>query len=244
MALPSERALASNTADESGPIRRSLSPQRSTATPCAVLCDLLLNGETDTSLVGVFAQGMRELEHGLLTHFPNNLYGDLDYFASAILGEARAQPHPVDHLRQLFALTAELLQLYGCHSTIHFQYAHDFLYGFDWARWVRKATSKRQAAGPFSMEFLLYLQKRGDELLALIAKDDARYPRLATWQNRNAFTFSRVADDERLLHETLAAEALVPVEAWRRDALPRCERDYSQLRAARARALHLGLPHG
>jgi hypothetical protein len=244
MALPSERALTSNTDDYSNPTRRSLSPQRSAATPSAALCDALLKGETDTSLVRVFAQGMRELENGLLTHFPNNLYGDLDYFASAILGEARAQPYPIVHLERLFSLTAELLQLYGCHSPIHFQYAHDFLYGFDWARWVRKATSKRQAAGPFSMEFLLYLQKRGHELLALIAKDDAQYPRLATWQNRNAFTFSRLADDERLLHKTLAAEALVPVEAWRRDAQPRCDRDYSQLRAARARALHLGLPHG
>lgn len=246
MALPSERAAVYSTRDcpNPGAARRSLDPLRSEATPCHILCSALLKSETDTSLVRVFAQGMRDLENGLHAHFPNNLYGDLDYFSVAILDAARARPQPVSHLQELFALTGELLRLYGCNSAIHFQYAHDFLYGFDWARWVRKAMEKRQKIGPFSLEFLLYLKKRAHELLALIAKDDTQYPHLAPHQQRNAFTFSRAPDDEQLLHATLAAEGLVPVEAWRRDALPCCDRDFSQLRSARARALHLSLPHG
>ncbi len=245
MALSNERIAALTASDwPSGPTRQSLAANRRQATPCPLLCNMLLESEPDTSLVRAFAQGMRELENGLHRHFPHNLYGDLDYFAAALLTAARAQSHPNTHLQKLFALTGELLQLYGCHSPIHFRYAHDFLYGFDWVRWVRKTPKKRPSSGPFSGEFLLYLKKRGRELLVLIAKDDAKYPRLAKRQNRNPFSFSRVPDDEQRLHETLAAEALIPVEAWCLDAIPRCDRDYSQLRAERARALDLSLPHG
>ncbi|MGY8826867.1 MAG: ferrochelatase [Candidatus Latescibacterota bacterium] len=245
MALPSEPIAISNTDDLStAPTRQSLAPNRDGATTCHALCSTLLKTETDTRLVRVFTQGMRDLEKGLFAHFPHNIYGDLDYFAATVLYDVRAQKKPSAHLLSLFALTAELLELYGCHSTIHFRYAHDFLYGFDWARWARKAAQKRRDSSPFSYEFLLYLKKRGHELLTLIAKDDAKYPRLTRHQNRNPFAFSRTPDDEKRLHQTLAVDALVPVEAWRIDAIPRFDRDYSRLRAERAQSLHLKPKHG
>jgi len=245
MALPSE-PVAASSADglPTAHARQSLAPERGDATTCPALCNTLLGAETDTTLVRVFAQGIRDLEDGLVAHFPHNIYGDLDYFSAALLSDSRAQNKPSAHLRTIFALTTELLELYGCHSRIHFRYAHDFLYGFDWARWTRKAAKKRRKSGPFSYEFLLYLKKRGHELLALIAKDDAKYPRLARHQHRNPFAFSRTPDDEKRLHQALAAEALVPVEAWRADAIPRCDRDYSQLRTERAQLLGLGPKHG
>jgi hypothetical protein len=220
------------------PVRQSLGPGRLQATSCAQLCSVLLDNDwTDTILGDAFAQGMHALEAALNAHFPHNIYGDLDHLATSLLTEARQHANPVDHLQQSLAIIEELLKLYGRHSPIHFRYAHDFLYGFDWARWVRKSPQQRRQTGPFSRPFMEYLRQRGIELLSLIEIDDPTYPRLPHNRDRNPFSFSRSPDDETRLHVSLAADGLIPVEAWRADSPTRCDRDYSALRQQRARHL-------
>ena len=200
-------------------------------------------------------------------HFPENIFADVDFLTAALLAQTRrpltnsvgmlgannstittAQdrerhsasetPDPSLHLAALFDRVAALVQLYGCHSAIRFRYIHDFLYGFDWARWVYKDPLARSAIGPFDAEFLDYLQMRGTELLALIANGDRKYPPLAPDQWRNSFSFSRTPADEARLHLTLAIDGLVPVAAWDPQTQPTFNRDFHQLRQTRADHLH------
>jgi hypothetical protein len=202
-----------------------------------------VEGESDSTLNAVFSQGLQAICSGLQEHFPYNIYGDLDYFAKALLQTTQQQTDPVAHLRDSFALIDELLQLYGRHSAIQFRYAHDFLYGFDWARWVRKAPEKRQHIAPFSVDFLRYLKKRGDELLHLIGKDNRQYPRLPQGGKRNAFAFARDPQNEMQLHQSLAADGLIPIAAWHCDAVPCAQSDYSRLREDRASQLQETAAH-
>lgn len=223
--------------------RLSLAPGRDRATACVDLCAALLEeDETDTIFGRAFAQGICAVEAALRTHFPNNIFGDLDCIAAALLAEARIHSTPLAHLRQHLALIDELLQLYGSNSPIHFRYAHDFLYGFDWVRWVRKAPDQRGSTGPFATAFLHYLRKRGNELLLLIAADDPAYPRLPHNADRNPFSFLRDPTSEMRLHASLAADGLVPVEAWDARGRQCTQRDYSALREQRAD--HLLRNHG
>lgn len=237
MAWPSE--LHHNLHARSATHRLSLAPGRNHATSCAEICALLIaEDETDTILGRSFAQGIRALEEDLKMHFPNNIYADLDYLSTALLQDARSQIDPPTYLRTSFSITTELLHLYGCHSPIQFRYIHDFLYGFDWVRWVRKKTNQRKSIGPFDRTFLSYLKKRGDELLSLIAADDPTYPNLAPNRDRNPFVFSRSPSDEAKLHQSLADDGLIPVKAWCSQSSPQLDRDYSALREERARSLN------
>ncbi len=217
--------------------RLSLCPSRKRATSSAALCALLLKGESDSILNAVFSQGLQALCTDLQEHFPHNIYGDLDYFAKSLLHAAQQQTDPTAYLRDAFTLTSELLRLYGRHSPIQFRYAHDFLYGFDWVRWVRNAPKERQHIAPFAIDFLRHLKKRGDELLHLIGKNDDKYPRLPQQQDRNPFPFARDPQHEMRLHQTLATDDLIPIAAWHGDTVPSAAIDYSGQREVRARQL-------
>ena len=119
-----------------------------------------------------------------------------------------------DRLDRMVALQ----HLYGRRTPINFGYVHDFVYGFDWAKWIAREPSLHAAApGPFSLEFLVYMHERGHQLLELIAADDAKYPSLDGDEPRNPFPFSRAPDDEVRLHRELARRDLIPVPTWERD---------------------------
>ena len=42
-----------------------------------------------------------------------------------------------------FARMARLQHAYGRDTPIHFSYVHDFVYGYDWAKWVARGTDTR-----------------------------------------------------------------------------------------------------
>ena len=226
--------------------RRSLAPHRDYATPIDQLCKQLIDIDIDSRLATAFAQGMAQTTRAMAKHFPDNIFADIDFLAAALLDQARqgatarAKPatDPPDHLTDLFSRITELIRIYGRHSTIRFRYAHDFLYGFDWARWVCKSPQTRSAIGPFDMEFLDYLQMRGTQLLALIANGDSKYPPLAPGQWRNPFGFARTPAEEARLHRELAADGLLPVATWDPEVQPDFARDFQQLRRARAERLY------
>lgn len=213
---------------------RSLQPGRTDARPLSELVpDRALGGEVRRAV----ARGMVRIAEAMHRNFPSNLFGDLDLVLARLeRGGAENGEAWVDGAA---TTVVELHELFGQQTAIQFRYVHDFLYGFDWARWVRRDPEARASVGPFDEPFLAYVGRRGRELLALIAEDDAKYHRIPRGADRNPFRFHRDPQSEAALLCDLAAAGWVPVEAWRRDAAPCWDRDYVAAREARARALGL-----
>jgi hypothetical protein len=184
------------------------------------------------------AEGLRALLTAVRLHFPGNIYWDLDRLVAGLVSEAESEAA----LGEALSEAETLHRMFGGHSAIRFRYVHDFLYGFDWAKWVARDPAARSRVGPFDRAFLAYTQRRGRELLELIARDDAKYHRLRDERPRNPFPFSREPEHERRLHEDLARRGLLPVESWRSDATPRWDLPFAAEREARARALSIPAP--
>jgi hypothetical protein len=213
--------------------RRTLAPARDRATTLAEL-DHRIGGQLSAEVRASWIEGLASTARAILTHFPENILWDLDHLAASI-----AAYDDVAEVREAFALIAELHELFGGASAIRFRYTHDFVYGFDWAKWVRRDPSARSHVGPFDLVFLRALLDRGGELVALIEDDDALYPRLKDDRPRNPFPFSRERDAELALYEDLRARDLIPVRAWTFDAPPVWNAPFAEARVERAIALGL-----
>lgn len=206
----------------------TLDPARSSRTP--------IDGLTRDA---VLARALGIVDASIAHHFPENLFDDLDWLA-ADLERQRAAAGERAMLARAERI-AHVHALFGRETPLHFRYTHDFLYGYDWARWVAREPVARAAVGPYDDAFLAYSEQRAGELCALVAQDDRKYGRLAPGAHRNPFPFRRDLASERTLHRALAAEGLVPVQAWARDGVASWERPFSALREARAEALGLAL---
>ncbi|MCA9646777.1 MAG: ferrochelatase [Myxococcales bacterium] len=220
-----------------GVARRSLCPKRDLATSLLDL-GVRLQLEVPRGCEMAFARGLASIADAEVRNFPENIFWDFDYTAASLLREATASSEPARHLSEVCGLIVALQDLFGSATEIRFRYGHDFIYGFDWAKWVRKQPDQRASVGPFDLEFLTFLHQRGHELLELIAEDDAKYPTLRTSEPRNPFEFSRDPEAEAALHESLARDGLLPVESWRVDATPVWDKPFQRLR--RERAMRLG----
>lgn len=216
--------------DGAGP-RLTLAPDREQATRLVVLVERV-GAPLGTIARDALAEGLARVARAQLESFPDNLLWDFDYLAASLAG--RLDPEAIlaaaQHIEALEVL-------FGQRTAINFRYAHDFLYGFDWARWVAREPAGRGTVGPFDPQFLETLHRRGRELLDLIDRDDEKYPRLPAGVRRNPFPFPREPADELRLHRTLAATGWLPVEAWRADARPIWDRGYTQQREQEARRL-------
>lgn len=204
---------------EVGPLA-TLDPTRELATPLIDVHERALAG-LDPSLAAVLARplsnGLCELALAQLDAFPGNLFWDLDLIAASIVAQASGLPQlaAIQHVAQQFGRMAELQRLYGRSTAINFAYVHDFVYGYDWAKWVaREPSVQTDVPEPFAPRFLAYMRTRALELLELIAADDAKYPTLVDEQARNPFPFSREPADEIRLHRELARRDLIPVPTW------------------------------
>jgi hypothetical protein len=221
----------------------SLCPGRPRATPLASLGEQLLEDSLEADVVAAFCEGLSGIARGIARNFPGNLFWDLDYLARSLLEAARTgtgdSPSGGARLRERVRDIAALQDLFSHASTIQFRYAHDFLYGFDWAKWVARAPETRAHVAPFDAQFLHRIQQRGRELYALIAQDDRRYPQLPAGRDRNPFGFCRDPEPEERLHRDLAAQNLLPLAAWDVSARPDWSRPYAELRERRAHALGL-----
>lgn len=222
--------------DARGP--RSLDPSRPRATPLAEL-DRTIGARLDPDARAAWADGLAATACAILAHFPENLLWDLDYLAASVAREALRDRRPADRVRESFEEIVELHAIFGGSSAIRFRYTHDFVYGFDWAKWVRRDPAARAEIGPFDRAFLRALRARGGELLALIHEDDETYPRLHDDRPRNPFPFSRERDAELALYRDLARRDLIPVRAWTTDAAPVWNAPFAEERVARAIALGL-----
>ena len=220
---------------------RTLAPDRARATPVEELGASLL-ADQPTAIAVAFAHALARLADAQLTHFPHNLYWDFDYTAASLLRTALQHPDPVEQLGVQAEQLARLHARFGCHSAIRFRYVHDFSYGLDWERWARRDPA-RVDFGPLSARFVARMLDRGQALLERIELGDETFPVLAPGDFRNPFPFSRAPEHEMRLHEALARDGLLPVAAWRVDAVPDFSKPYSRLRLERAKALCLPQNH-
>ncbi len=214
----------------------TLAENRSRATPLREIVDTMptLADEVHEA----FVRGIVEIVRAQAEHFPDTIFWDVDAMAHSIAtGPAAASP---ESMTALCKDIAELQAQYGRHSILAFRYTHDFTYGYDWAKWVRRAPRKRAEIGPFHPTFVRYLRRRGAELVELIENDDEKYPKLPNGKPRNPFGFRREPSDEAALFRDLAERDLLPVRGWLTDGVPRCDRPFAELREARAVAL--GIP--
>jgi hypothetical protein len=216
-------------------IRLTLSPSADKPTSLRTLAETLTPGP----LQRPFAAAIERVAEAQLHAFPGNLFWDMDALASSLVRQARAHEQPAQHLARLAGHVARLQRLFGAETAIHFRYVHDFIYGYDWAKWVKRDPEGRASVGPFDEVFLIYSERRAGELMALIAEDDAKYHRLPEGKARNPFGFSREPEDELRLFRDLAERELLPIRAWELDPPLDWEPPYLALREERAEALGL-----
>ncbi|QSQ23571.1 ferrochelatase [Pyxidicoccus parkwayensis] len=217
--------------------RASLAPDRARAlTPCE-LAERITAGQGDEACLRAFVEGLRATVEALAEDFPDNIFWDLDYLARC-LWEAGAPGDMEAFARRVVALCHG----FGVRSELRFRYAHDFVFGYDWARWVMREPEQRAAIRPFDATFFDYLEGRRQELLVLVARDDTKYSQLKGAKFRNPFGFSREPEEEARLHQALAREDLIPVKAWRMDGDPRWHLPFADLRTKAAN--RLGLSRG
>lgn len=228
--------------DAASPARATLDPARSRARTLVEVWSGLCHADAVSDLAAPLADGLAAIAEAALAAFPGNVLWDFDFLGADLLGRARAAGAGGEGLIEaLSGRIAGLHRLYGGGTAIRFRYVHDFVYGFDWAKWVRREPALREGIGPHDPTFLDHMERRGGELIELIAADDTTYPRLRGEGHRNPFPFSRAPADEYRLHRELARRGQIPVEAWRFDARPEWRRDHAELRRACARSL--GLDH-
>lgn len=197
---------------------RSLAPGRSRATSIVEILAPLFAGARP-ELACAFAEGARAFVRAQIDAFPDNLLWDLDLPLCAWWRAASASEDPIGTADRLLTLATELQHLFGCGTVLHFRYTHDFVYGFDWAKWVGRDPETRAGTAPFDLSFLEAMRTRAQELVAIIdAGGDATYPSLGETSARNPFPFSREPDAELVIHRALAAAGQIPVAAWQREA--------------------------
>jgi len=231
--------LAAAEAHTRGWSHATLSPERDKSRGLVEVCAAALSPDDDEATVMALARGLAEIHTAQARSFPDNLFADHDYMAASLVRRARETTDPAASLTAACAQIARLQRLYGQDTAINFRYAHDFVYGYDWAKWVARGSDTRLGVLPFDGEFLAHMEKRAHELLALIHSDDAVYPTLPKGQERNPFPFSREPADEAALHRALVQRGELPVAAWDPDARPVWDRPYAELRVAQAERMGL-----
>ena len=176
----------------------------------------------------------------IFSNFPENIFWDFDFLVATMVKQALVAERGVDYfLHEFNERIVSLIALFGNQSNIRFRYLHDFTYGFDWAKWVRKESQSRRVVGPFDLKFLDYLLGRGYELLQLIDERDRKYHPLDDHSYRNPFGFSREPQDETYLLTCLAERNLIPVAAWDADTPPIWYKPFQETREAISRQLLL-----
>lgn len=220
---------------------QTLAPERDAATPFALIGEYVASHLGETAPAGEIARQLGRILDAQLESFPENLFSDYDYLAASLVRQAlEAGAEAVEALRRSGGKVARLQEMFGRHSPIRFRYVHDFIYGYDWAKWVAKDPARRAAVRPYDPPFLDYMLARGKELYELIARDDRKYPTLRDSAYRNPFGFSREPQDEAALLRRLAREGQIPLAAWRFDAVPDWKAPYYDIRRQAADAL--GIP--
>lgn len=219
--------------------RASVAPGRPCAPTPVALVEQIVSGSEDAERARAFARGLGEVICAVADNFPDNIFWDLDYLACC-LWQAGSAPAIGDFARRVVSLCLG----FGNKSKLRFRYAHDFLYGYDWARWVMRKPEERAGIGPFDVSFFDYLDGRQRTLVELVASNDRKYSQLNGREYRNPFSFIREPPEESQLHCLLAQVDLIPLKAWRLDGERRWDLPFTDLRAKLADRLGLSRGEG
>jgi hypothetical protein len=214
--------------------RSSVAPGRMVVPTPAELAEEIIAASEDVERIRAFARALGEIIRAVAENFPGNIFWDLEYLASC-LWQATHAPEIGDFARRVTSLCSG----FGNRSRLRFRYAHDFLYGYDWARWVNRKPEERADIGPFDPRFFDYLEARQKTLLDLIDRNDEKYAPLNGPEFRNPFTFTREPHEEVQLHKLLAQVDLIPLKAWRFDGERRWDLPFTEMRAKIADRLGL-----
>lgn len=218
----------------------SLNPQRKLITSFAELGNLIVQETTDIQLISSLQNTLTSILEAQLENFPTNIFWDCDFMVSSILRQAVAMGDDAVVFLKTFAnKMISLSQLFGIKQEIRFCYVHDFMYGFEWARWVQKEPQTRAHLEPFSLVFLDYLLAKGQELIHRISLDKVTYYKLCETGFRNPFPFSRAPEDEYRLLTHLAREGLIPVAAWNWNTQPVWNQPFQEIRQQLALQLNI-----
>ena len=215
----------------------SLAPDRERAAPLVGIARSIARARSPVD--DAWCESLARIAGAVLEHFPDNIFCDLEVIAAWLRMTALRVEEPEAWLAGATERMVTLHALYGRYTVIRFRYVHDFLYGFDWARWVQRDPATRARVGPFDAAFLEHSARRARELIMAIERgDDPKYPPLPAGAiARNPFGFSREPEDEKRLLRALAREGWIPLEAWRTQPGPAWDRPYQETRERRAREL-------
>jgi hypothetical protein len=215
---------------------RSLDPEREYAHSLREVAEHLLPQLPDAPTTEAFATALVDISNSMYQHFAATLFWDFDMFAAAIVRQNRTP-----EAMATYALTVEeMMAAFGRRTNIAFMYTHDFIYGFDWSRWVLREPEARKTVHPYDLNFVQRMIRRSQELESLIAQDDKKYHKIEGGGPRNPFGFNREPEYEIPLFQRLAQDQLLPVEAWNYDGITRWEKPYTDIRAQVA--ADLGIP--
>ncbi|MBN3927804.1 hypothetical protein [Nostoc sp. NMS4] len=218
----------------------SLSPQKTLITSFAELGNLIREETTDIEIITTLQQTLESIVSTQLQNFPENIFWDFDFLVSSMLRQAlTADEGAIPFLKVFGEKMVCLTEMFGSKTEIRFRYVHDFIYGFDWARWVQKEPQNRAHVEPFSLVFFDYLLAKGKELLQRIKHGQVVSYKLCETGYRNPFTFSREPEDEYRLLTYLAEEQLIPVAAWDWNASPVWNKPYQEMRQQLALKLNI-----
>ncbi|MBW4615506.1 MAG: hypothetical protein KME21_19970 [Desmonostoc vinosum HA7617-LM4] len=218
----------------------SLNPQKTLITSFAELGNLIAETTTDVQLITTVRDTLESIVNAQLQNFPENIFWDFDFMVSSMLKQAiTADEGATCFLKSFEEKMVSLTEMFGIKTEIRFRYVHDFIYGFDWARWVKKEPRTRAQVEPFSLIFLDNLLLRGQEILQRINLNQLTHYKLCDGGFRNPFGFSREPEDEYRLLTYLARKQIVPVAAWNWNAYPVWNKPFQEIRQHSALKLNI-----
>ncbi|MEA5603846.1 hypothetical protein [Nostoc sp. UHCC 0252] len=218
----------------------SLNPHKQIITSFAELENLIVKESTDIQIITTLQETLESIVRTQLRNFPENIFWDFDFMVSSMLRQALIADEGAVAFLKLFAeKMVSLMEMFGINTEIRFRYVHDFMYGFDWARWVQKEPQNRASVEPFSLVFLDYLLVKGKELVQRINHGQLVSYKLCDTGYRNPFTFSREPKDEYRLLTYLAEEQLIPITMWNWNASPIWNKPFQEMRQQLALKLNI-----
>ncbi|AUT00537.1 hypothetical protein CLI64_09125 [Nostoc sp. CENA543] len=218
----------------------TLNPDKTKITSFVELEVLIRENTTDNRLIHTIQKTLEIIVKSQLNNFPENVFWDFDFMVSSMLFQAlTAKDNAIVFLGKFAHKMVSLTDLFGMNSEIRFRYVHDFIYGFEWAKWVQKDPKNRANIEPFSLTFLDYLLAKHQELIQRIRRGKSQSYKLCDNGFRNPFTFSREPDDEYRLLTHLAKAQLIPVAAWDWNAVPMWNKPFQEKREQLALELNI-----
>jgi hypothetical protein len=218
----------------------TLNPQKRFMTSFVELGNLITEATTDSQIITTVINTLEIIVSAQMRNFPDNIFWDFDFMVSGMLRQALAEKDgAIAYLEKFADKMVSLNEIFGIQGEIKFRYVHDFIYGFDWARWVQRNLKTLGYVEPFSLVILDYLLNRSDEIALRIHQNHCQHYKLCVKGYRNAFGFSREPENEYRLLTNLAQKRLIPVPAWSWYGVPTWNQPFDNLRQEVALELNI-----